>query len=464
MKRALAMALGAMLVAGAVPASAKSQIDFSGYYRTYMYGHFNQTITDKDADDYSTDFYFRNRLQLDFAFNATDEISVIWRLRAPAGTRWGYQDASGSSGITTHFAYGQIKQDWGTVSIGKLKPAFSDLGLASLGWAPSGPDVDATAMLPFDFDTAFAGAHYLNRWDNGFQLAAAFLRPEASAYYAAGYVPSNATRLNDKTHDFAVLEPAFLWDGGGASLGIQYERDQVTNGTENPAIVLYGVNPAVSHSFGDFSIHAEGRMAWGKWQEDYTSEDEGKASGYAAYFDVDYNYGPGNVNLAGWWAAGPGEEPDPTAKPDYKGAVGMGGGFAPLIVAYNGNNWNYQAANVINQANERTGLTLAPTGADANHMVLDLNGAHAFTDDLTLTYALAYLTLNKTGKNIDGSARDKEIGWEADLGLQIQLLDNLHFGTTFGYLMAGDALKERTPDAKSPSDAYNWLNTLTFNF
>jgi len=197
---------------------------------------------------------------------------------------------------------------------------------------------------------------------------------------------------------------------------------------------------------------------------------EVKSSGYAVYLDGDYNYGPGNIGLAAWWAAGPKADPDADK---VTGAVGMGDSFAPLIVAYgaNGNSWWYGpygsngGINAIAEANTQSNTTIARSGASdmANHMAVDLNGAHAFTDDLTFTYAIAYLTLNK----VDPGAK-KLVGYEADLGIQLQLLDNLQVGSTIGYLKAGDALKEAptvtNPDPKKPSDAYSWFTTLTFSF
>jgi hypothetical protein len=458
------MALGAMLVAGAVPASAKSQIDFSGHYRTYMYGYFNQTMTNSDDPNYTTDFFLADRLQFDMAFHATDEVSVYWRLRAPNNQRWG-QYSAGTS-IQSRYFYGEVKQDWGTVSVGRLKDSYADLGLASLGWAPDGPDVNATYMGVFDWDDAASGLRYANRWDNGFQLAAAVLRLQSRA---------KANGMTDATDDIAILEPAFFWDGGGASFGIHYERDQLQDkmaaigrrvgenwgGPDNPAYKFYAINPAVSHSFGDFSIHFEGKMGWGTWQASYENTDETKISGYAVYFDVDYNYGPGNVNLAAWWAAGTGDDDD---EDKVTGAQDMGSAFTPLIVAFgpNGNNWSRGATTAVELANELSGPGGQIIAPQANHMALDLNGAHAFTDDLTLTYALAYLTLNKTAEGDN----KKDIGFEADLGLQIQLLDNLHLGTTFGYLKAGKALRgyDDAGERVDAKDAYTWLSTLTFNF
>jgi hypothetical protein len=164
--------------------------------------------------------------------------------------------------------------------------------------------------------------------------------------------------------------------------------------------------------------------------------------------------------LAAWYATGPDNDAN---SDETTGVVDLGPAFAPLIVAYgsNGNGWARGQGNAVKMANiAAAGDIMEDAGAQgmANHWAANLNGAHAFTDDLTFTYAIAYLNLNK----VDPGAK-KEIGWEADLGLQIQLLDNLHFGTTLGYLMAGDAFKGTDENAKV-DDAYAWLNTLTFNF
>jgi hypothetical protein len=404
----------------------------------YQLNHWNQGFT---KDDKANDSFFVNRLQMDFAFHATDEVSVYWRLRAPAGQRWG----EGST-MESIWYYGEVKQDWGTVAVGKLNDGRSDLGLASLGWMPDGPDVNMTSIYPFDFDDAIDGIHYANRWDNGFQLAAAFLR--------FGTEPTRSGSPAHETNDLFIIEPAFFWDGGGASLGLHYNRDHVGEDVNEPALKMFYLNPALAHSFGDFSVHFEGKAGWGS--QDQAGGGSRDATGYAFYLDVDYNYGPGNINLAGWWAAGD----DGTSGKD-KGQVDMGGAFVPLVVAYGqpSYGWNRNTAaggpvTAISLANERSGAL--GEASEANHWALDLNGAHAFTDDLTLTYALAYLALNK----VDAGAK-KSIGFETDLGLQIQLLDNLHFGTTLGYLFAGDALKVNDEDAK---DAYTWINTLTFSF
>ena len=461
------MALGAMLVAGAVPASAKSQVDFSGVYKTYMIGSWNSAFDKKDGPDYDSDFFLADRLQLDFGFNATDEVSVYWRLRAPSDNRWG----NSNSAVTSKYYFGEIKQDWGTLSLGRLKDSYSNLGLASLGYAPAGPDVSATYIGPFDYDNAFSGVRYANRTDGGFQMAAAILRLGTKQHPGDGSLLGK--ELHDETTDLYVIEPAFFFDNGGASFGIHYLRDHSgtykTAAPDKPAYTEYSLNPAVVYNMGDLSIHFEAKAGFGKSQVDFGAE-ENKNSGYAGYLDFDYNYGPGNAALAMWYASGPGDENGDKAK----GTVGFEK-FTPLLVAYGANeapiDWygppvpsigknNYAPLNVVQIANFNSApLTPGAQGAqaDANHWAAALLGAHAFSDDLTMTYALGYLNLVK----VKPGAK-KQIGTELDLGLQIQLLDNLSLGSTVGYLMAGDALKDAS--GEKPDPAYTWYSTLIFSF
>ncbi len=592
MKKALAMALGAVLVAGsAAPASAASQIDFSGLYRVeyLMYGNLGITNDDTIGGGNVNDSYFDHRFQGDVTFQATDEVSVVWRFRGPAGKRWGWDDYNNrGQGLNTRFVYGQVVQDWGTIRIGRLPGGAGDeFGLSTLGWAPVLDNV-LTYIAPFEGSTEYDGIQYSNSWDNGFSVKAAY------AKVADAWAPGNSAvnPSDDHEADRYQVEGAYMWDGGGASLNVMYLRNATADPDVNAPIpgvppvlgvvndfgtapgvpgsalqvdptgltpnngawqldrrTMWFLNPAIMHSWGAFSVHAEGKFGWGEDQFIGRDQRAGRnnrlvtrtadSDGAGFYIDFDYNYGPGRVNLAGWWVSG--TDLGDTEAGDLVDI--QDGNFYPLVVAYGpaladvsttnfdarrgtkgavgvanqGGSFINQNSGILNVTqNDNSGLAVGDAlpnqfnvldrgrGTNwnnntdgSNHWALMLSGQHAFTDEITFNYALAYLALtNPNYRAVDRgtftsanpqqytaryATQDKDLGWEIDLGVNVQLLDNLAFTSTFGYMFTGDAYKQlrgyRVTDSAANAtdysvkavwddadDAYSWVNSLVFTF
>ena len=636
MKRALAMGLGALMVAGtAAPAAAASHIDFSGYYRI-MYMSETNTGHGRESRSF-TDSYFQDRLNLDLTFSPTDEISVYWRLRGPGSyQRWGQYAGKSEKGLYTQFIYGEIKQDWGTVLIGRMSDDLDCAGLCTFGYMPENIPI-YTNVGAFDRGDIMDGVRYSYDWDNGFSILAQYVKLSNNGE-TGGQIAINDI-ASDQDYDRFQLQGAYAWDGGGVSLHVYYDRNATGNGrdgsygwgrqgsyadlyyrTEQPAggaagwwnpvvtgipvnnpggqydggrltmlnkIETWGINPSIMHTFGDFSIHFEGMATWGtaqyrvlKTNGNWGTYDQ-DGEGYGAYLDFDYNYGPGNVTLAGWWVSGTdlNENPDDLRDKNKSLANLVGGNFYPLLVAYNGANSNpgngnryygnngenlsaigfannayenyvYEghygnlwrnnavnggrdsfmslngnidlndAAQVVMDvatgtvssydkffddvlATDRTRTTSFNNDTDANHWAIALTGNHAFTDDISMHYGLAYLALNKPNYSVAKSAtfantatahgwttngyttQDKDLGFEIDLGFTFQLLDNLKFTSAFGYMFNGDAYKSlkgyRVDSAtvtngqlmngsnvravwEDADDSYVWFNSLTFAF
>jgi len=570
MTKILAMGLGALMAEGwAASAGAASHIDFSGYYRImYM----SETNTGHGSEPRSfTDSYFQDRLQLDVTFRPTDQLAIHWSMRGPGSyRRWG----SGHTALHTRFIYGEIIQDWGTVTVGRLSDDLDVYGLASLGYQ-GGTIPIYTRAAPFDRADVFDGLRYTYTWDNGFSLLAQYAKL-VNNHIGGGQVGGLNNAFNahsDQDYDRYQLQGAYIWDGGGAALNVLYERNATRNidyaylggyGYDNlnyDTIEQWGLNPAIMHSWGNLSVHFEGMAVWGtlKRATQTAASRDIDGRGLGAYLDIDYNYGPGNATLSGWWVSGTGLEEkyrlglDPGESNSLANLVG--GNFYPLLVAYNGVNnnpgggryvgdkgaavsavalannayRNYVQAGHVNKLalnNNGMDLTSAPVnnpnsfangvvraqgtrtlsfneGTDANHWAVALTGSHAFTDDATLHYALAYLALNHPNYRVAKSAtyndgikepaklgwhttgyttQDKDLGFEIDLGLTIQLLDNLSFTSAFGYMFNGDAYKQHlgyelsgtnnvvdhndTISAvwKDADDSYVWFNSLTFSF
>lgn len=289
------------------------------------------------------------------------------------------------------------------------------------------------------------------------------------------------------------------------------------------------------------------RREWFRTPQGFDERPDGKndtATGLALYLNGDYNYGRGNVILSGWWVDGndivKGGAEDPTRYNGQKNRalVDMNDNFYPFVVAYasenrfGGRDGRYSAhadrggnaiwwanTGIVNQINSlynnqavgehnlpRSVQTAAHRNDKANHWGVSLHGNHTFTKEISLSYALGYLGLVNPNYSVgtyfttDGSqylggtkggqwtshqTQSKDLGWEADLGLRIKLLDNLTFATTFGYMFNGDAYKSlagfkaipsRINGAdpsnnldyaavwRKPGDTYTWINTLNFDF
>ena len=610
MKKTLAMALGAMMLGGmAASAEAASHVDFSGYYRVnYMIDN-NRAFTNKDAT--FTDHYFDDRLLIDMTYSPTDEISVHWQLRGPNRDRWG---TGTTTNLTSQHIYGLIKQDWGQVLVGRLDDGLDVYGLASLGYQPSfGPYLN---YGPFDRADVIDAVRYTNRWDNGLAVMVQYAKVQAGGWdpdfqqvydstgNLIGLIGPNGEVANgnsDEDFDRYQAEVSYFWDGGGASLGIMYDRDAASGYYHGTALAYDNgkagkarrtglndrtsavfVNPAFMQTWDAFSLHFEGMAGWGStvmsspyrvgvydpatnsgvWLPRTKKVYAQDSDGYGAYLDIDYNYGPGNVNLAAWWVSGS----DLGDKESGSLVDIVGGNFYPLLVAYGGTgNGNFRSGdsysrsgNAIGIANDAFDNFIAPAfggfnndptflndgsiklgewvpataaapgyytdawglsgsnsafnhgkkyvsssfneNTDANHWAVSISGNHAVTEEINIHYAVAYLALNNPNYRVVDSAsygatpaddvfkykeQDKDLGYEANIGIQLQLLDRLSFTTSFGYMMTGDAYKElrgytihnAASGATGPTggesakakwrdadDVYVWYNTLQFDF
>lgn len=491
---------------------AGSAIDFSGYYKAYYYAPNNVTHNTNgfSPDWHDSDEFFMNRLNVDVTFRPTDEISVFWQLRGPDKVRWGgtrlkdprtgsgnFNEPSGDwrngkwSGdrgslddglLVTTQIYGQIVQDWGTVKVGRMD-GIADQGLTSLGYLPSSSGDGYLYRAPFDDLVDFRDAiHYSQTWDNGFGLNAFYAKKEIARLVVAS---QDTSRYNDADYNEVGVEGVYAWDGGGASLALMWDRDYSGkvdwSGYDGVGrFQAFYVNPALIQSFGDFSVHLEAMLGWGRYYDSPPTLAEPnirreRATGYAFYGDVDYNYGPGNATLLGWYASGT-DTGKMAADSERGDLVGMGD-FAPLIVMhYNTSQGDgFWSGNSASDGFNGNG--------PSNYWGLALTGRHAATDWLTLDWAAGYaarvktesdnrwVTNNVTRPN-EYTYAGKDLGWEVDLGLTLDLLDNLQFSTMFGYLWKGDAYAQAigynpngTPImGEATDDSHVWLNTLTFSF
>ncbi|MDR1658390.1 MAG: hypothetical protein LBT47_12740 [Deltaproteobacteria bacterium] len=526
MKKIMALVLGVLLVAMAVPALADTSVDFNGVYRLQ---HLNTNNIDRAwrSRDIDRGSLFRHRFQVGVTFHATDEIDVDWVIRAPHWANWG---GEGATSIVSRAYYATIKQPWGTIQVGRLADGAPGTvgGLSTLGHGPSWGgrgDLYAGGSI-FDFNDTVDGITYNHEFGNGFGLAAYYFK----------FVTDTSEK--DADVDRFGIEPRYTWDGGGATLGFIYHRDKTpfyggawftptyswtsdnlslfqgafselanhlrAEGYVRGAIDFYGpdsdytfiINPAFAQTWGAFSIGFEGAFAWAKtrYLVDASVEDAAgnpielsssfdvDKKGFGLYFDAGYNYGAGDITFLAWFTSGTDWDDDD----EFNDAIGLGD-FAPFLVAFGSTSFgstfggyglNQQA--LLTRTRGDDDLTGEMTGG-SNQWGIGLLGNHSLTDDIALNWGIGYFALVQPyGWDLDefegpDPAKDyrnrkKDLGWEIDLGFTFNLLDNLSFETQFGYFFNGgafDTLHHNDAEGyhfKDAKDSYAWTNVLNISF
>ncbi|MDR2612697.1 MAG: porin [Deltaproteobacteria bacterium] len=516
MNKLLALALGAMLAATAAPAFAASPIEFEGYVKVF---HESLSNFDRGSTYQDRESFFWNRFNIDVTFRPNDQVSVHWRFRGPHYQRWGAADAANTS-LETRYVYGEVVFPWGTIRAGRITDGLAGTvgGLGSLGYSPGWGAAEFTYAHAFDSGDAFDGITYSNKWDNGFGFAAYYAKYEhwygsdihnnyswEGAHFQPRPIVDPVTgdriqptqfregRFKDNDHDAFGVEASYEWDGGGATLGLKYDRDMTDPLLESAH--AFFVNPSVFQSWGPFAIHFEAMFGWGK--DTYSREladidpledNSIKSTGVGFYLDGVYNYGPGDITLAGWYVSGSGFETDvdgfPVPARKNKDLVGLGD-FAPFLVAFNNvtlgtgtysNNFGWEGYGACDGGVPDVTCSGAP-GESTNQWGIGILGNHSLTPEISLNYGVGYFQLVKPHAAYAPSPwnivyQSKDLGWEIDFGLSFQLLDNLSFDTMFGYMFNGKAFD--MPEAvdadgniiswKKAKDTFTWANVVVFSF
>jgi hypothetical protein len=483
MRKLLLLVLAVVLGMTAMPALAQTQIEFDGHLKVY---HENLVNYDRatDADSRDSDSLFYNQLQLNVRVKPTEDITLHWTMRTIDENfyRWGRYAAGvgggvGATSVFTRWLYAEVNQPWGTILVGRLADGLPNNagGLASLGYGPTWGPEGITYVSPFDINGPTDGIAYNHDFDNGFGLAVYYAKDEADPFVgtaaATGWPVEVQTK--DADRDRIGIEPRYQWDTGGVSLGLAYVRDR-RPGIDTDAAGNYNefysterndvflINPAFAQSWGPFSIHFEGQIAFGKWKgreydlvnNTYGRLEDEKVRGLGLYLDFVYNYGAGDITLMSWISGGSSYDDDDT----FKNAVVMGD-FAPFLVAYN--------SVTLGAGTWSRSLPVDDDVEMTNHWGIGLLGNHSITDDISLNYGVGFFRLVAQ----DYRNQSKNLGWEIDLGASFQLLDNLSFETKFGYMFNGDAWKgyggpANAPniDRDSPKDTFDWVNVLAVTF
>jgi hypothetical protein len=223
-----------------------------------------------------------------------------------------------------------------------------------------------------------------------------------------------------------VFKPLLYWvNYGGSSAGGVY------SGGANKYLTLNGLMIKA----GNFQFDTEIDYIWGDGRSLVLSPDpEGDFDWKQLMFWAQgkFTFGPGELALGLWYIQG-----DDKVDDELNTSYGMGNDFQPLLIL---TGEDASLLGDINGGGTRNGAGVAGVQGSTGMWAGYLSGAYKISDVHKLSAILGYIQADTVDQfvGINGKKPDKEFGWEFDLGLDWQLMPNLTWTNTMGYLFTGE--------------------------
>jgi len=476
MKKTMMMILAISLVfALAAPAMAETAVEFSGSY--FVRGTFINSgyFSDDDGPAWSgesldnhRDDWYDQEMRLNVTFRANENVAVFWRFDI-GDFNWGgatEQNRFGRVGTGSDYQldrlWASITTPYGKLDVGRM--AGGQWGLAAFDYSNNGVDrIKFTTQVgdlillgiiekrldgdmnegsnAFDDDADqdvyyLAGVYKQETWEAGLLSGYARLRNNAGATVASVFFPTA---------------------GGGAG--------QRANVTEIDQIVLiaYGI-----FNFGPFTIQGEVGHEDGK--VDYAAANAKSSDIDTWYWNLEaqYSAGPFSASLGFIWVEGQDESEQGKTNLGQGGDVtaanagnsGIGNDFAPLLLMT-----NWDAA-----VNDNT--TYPTVATRAGMELWYMSASYAVTETLTFGLAAGY---GEAEEDWDGGYfgtvdYDDSYGWEVDLTLSWDAMDNVNYSVGVAYFDAGDLYAQAHNGVNgnqlgsSGDEVWGMRHTLTISF
>jgi hypothetical protein len=480
MKKLLILALGVvLLVSFSVPVLAETKVTFKGSYRVRYFYRSNMNLRNSSSQQRQANF-FDQRFRIEPAFIVSDNLQLNMRINAINGNRWGqaasgygysnYDDAVGTkwdSSFDVERCWMTIRTSFGAFLVGRVTAGAA--GLMALGYS-GGMFANTTGFnesAPFDSEGPSHRIIYQLPIGN-FQITALYQKQREMDDANNPEAPGGVTVGYDEDMDLFVVVPQFKWSTGVTNVTMVYARDRSNNRIWNPGgadptgAVAYDldwffIDPALILNFGPFSMHFEAQYRWGQFRPDrfiYPNTNVNpntKFSGWGAYWDGIYTYGPGQAGLmVGYFEGSKFDSGTYTTGSALRGQVRSGADHAPFLVAYGG------GASINGYITGAAGVN-GSLGNSNNHWMVGAWWDHNITEKMMVHAALGYFERLKSPSGVN-----KFYGWEVDLGYTWNIMDGLRYTTMVGYFVPGKWHKYGT--GNSLGNAWAWKNQLQLSF
>ncbi len=260
-----------------------------------------------------------------------------------------------------------------------------------------------------------------------------------------------ADQALDNDGDYDVYEASVWYKTKDMVAALAYDHFDDAS-TDTFDIVKHLVKGYYNQNFGNVYAETEFAYVWGDKDFDDDTVEDRDINNFAIMADVGMTMDKLDIGMLAFYATG---DSDDTYDSDdtealSAGGYGLGEQFQPYVIL--------------------TGATTGMYVSDYNAADTDLLslgiislGMHAdfaVTDKLNLHSAIAWAQLEDAESNMD-----KELGWEIDLGVSYNLMDNLTYSVDFGYFMTGEAFEGAdVVDEYDTTDVYVLTHRLTMEF
>ena len=420
----------------AIPAMAVD-VNFEGQYRARGYYMNN---SDLDDDCGGNDAFYDQRFRLLTVFKVHENLSVTTRWDAFDNVVWGTTDLFGGSNNSMNWdrAYLTAKFPWFTLDVGRQGGGV--WGTLFADYSYSVERIKVTSKVD---NLVFGGIIQKTTEQDGGQPSATGLAGLLNLVDEDGVNDclncDPYQQVEDQDRDTYYLFFVYKGEGWNGGVLLPFDRKYYVTGAGDLRIKEYAASPYIQGKFGPLDVESEFWYDFGsanpKGGEDYDIKN------WAFYVDLGFDAGPVGIDVG--YAHTTGQEKLKDAGDDRTAWV-QGGGrdWQPLLILTG----YYMDADLgcLGNLNYRNNGN-NPFGFDLFYGKAEFSPA----ENVTLSTILGYAQAAETGyveqviedEFGDDVNIDKDFGWEWDVGLKWQLMDNLVYDAKAGYLWAGDLWK-----------------------
>jgi hypothetical protein len=283
----------------------------------------------------------------------------------------------------------------------------------------------------------------------------------------------NTTNADSDEDGYAVMG-SYKTENIEGGLLLEYVKDSTNSDGANPYSSSYMViDPFFKGVFGMVTVEAEMQWATGDYADYDGATPDVDYDAMRYVLDVGFDFGMITAGIGYAHADGRGYN-----EQDYTNAGFGGNDWEPLMImtgfdTYDAagtgllggvGNFNGVAAGNAPPATRAGAAGPATTWGDAGMDIFYLYGSYPVMENLTLNAIIGTAKADETSRFNTVSAPDDAIGWEFDIGVKWQIMDNMTYDAKFGYFSPDDFWKFGVAGARDPDETYSVMHSVVVTF